>query len=125
MAFRDTRRIFQPFPPSRLHGEHAALDSFPPQIGYWVILVKNVVEINAAALESDHEIPVEGSFAWHGLTPGKTGRRIESFRPDMLGVRSVFPLAFPVVRAIRREAKKTKPDVNTVTGGRRNTRTYS
>ena len=93
--------------------------SFPLGVGYLGAVIKNDVEVEImdAAVESDHEHSMGDDFTWHGSPLEQIRRRIEKFKPDILGVSCIFSLAFPVVREICREVKRIDPDIFTITGG--------
>jgi anaerobic magnesium-protoporphyrin IX monomethyl ester cyclase len=116
---RKIERVFLLFPPVRLPRETAQIASCPLGVGYLAAAVRDRAEVQVmdAVAESEHVHRLEGDFAWHGVPLSEIRRRIERFRPDLVGITCLFSSVFPVVRQICREVKRIDPGIITMTGG--------
>jgi magnesium-protoporphyrin IX monomethyl ester (oxidative) cyclase len=76
-----------------------------------------VVALDAMVEGHNQEQSISKHLVRFGLSLPEIQRRIESFKPDILGVSTIFSSQFPIVREIISRAKAADPDLVTVTGG--------
>jgi phosphonoacetaldehyde methylase len=112
-------RVFLLFPPARLCRETMKVASSPLGVGYIASSIRDLVdvEIMDALVESDHQHYMGGDFTWYGSPLLEIRKRIEKFKPDIVGITCIFSSVFPVVREICNMIKDIDPEIITITGG--------
>jgi magnesium-protoporphyrin IX monomethyl ester (oxidative) cyclase len=76
------------------------------------------VQILDATVEgSNHEEILEGGFTHRGMGYDEIIRRVESYRPDLVGITCLFSCNFPVVRELTHRIKELDSDIIVGSGG--------
>ena len=112
-------RVFLLFPPARLCRETMKVASSPLGVSYLASSIRDLVdvEIMDAVVESDHHHDLGNDFTWYGSSISDIKKRVEKFKPDIVGTTCIFSSVFPVVREICRTVKQIDPEIVTITGG--------
>ncbi|MFC1654938.1 cobalamin-dependent protein, partial [Myxococcota bacterium] len=114
------KRILLIFPPARIQrdGIKIALPPMGPACLAAVVREKYDVAILDALAEGFHnERPSSHGFYIYGLPPDEIGRRIQAFRPDLVGFTCPYSSTFPVVAELCKISKAVAPSAITVAGG--------
>ncbi len=108
------------FPPVRLYRETMKLVFSPLGVAYIASVIRDDVEVeimDAAAEGFNREEILDENFIRFGSSLADVRRRIEYFKPDVVGMSCLFSSVFPMVREVCQEVKRIDPDIITITGG--------
>lgn len=117
---RPIERILLIFPPARIQrdGIKIALPPMGPACLAAVVREKYDVAILDALAEGFHnERPSSHGFYIYGLPLDEIGRRIEAYKPDLVGFTCPYSSTFPVVAELCKTSKAVAPSAITVAGG--------
>ncbi len=114
------RKVLLVFPPTRV-GSEQILACMPPLGALYLAATfrrRYEVQILDATAEgfSNRRILDDG-FRQVGLNPEQIKERIQQFRPDVVGVTTLFSSSYPCVEEVLRVAKEVDPGIVTVVGG--------
>jgi len=117
---RHIERVFLLFPPIRLYRETMKLVFSPLGVSYLASFIRQDVDVaimDAVAEGFDHEVGLDEDFISYGSPLSEIRKRIEAFRPQVVGITCLFSSVFPIIRQLCRMVKQVDPDILTVIGG--------
>ena len=117
---RNIERVFLLFPPIRLYRETMKLVFSPLGVSYLASSIRQEVDVrimDAVAEGFHHDEELDEDFIAYGSPRSEIKKRIEAFRPQVVGITCLFSSVFPVIRQICRMVKEVDPDILTVIGG--------
>ncbi len=117
---RKIERVFLLFPPIRLYRETMKLVFSPLGVSYLASFIRPEVDVrimDAVAEGFHHEEELDEDFIAYGSPLSEIKQRIETYRPQVVGITCLFSSVFPVIRQICRMVKEVDPDILTVIGG--------
>jgi len=117
---RNIERVFLLFPPIRLYRETMKLVFSPLGVSYLASFIRPEVDVkimDAVAEGFHHEEELDEDFIAYGSPLSEIRKRIEAYRPQVVGITCLFSSVFPVVRQICRMVKEVDPNILTVIGG--------
>lgn len=119
-APRQIERVFLLFPPIRLYRETTKLVFSPLGVSYLASFLRPEFEVaimDAVAEGFDHEEKLDRDFISYGSPLADIRKRIETYRPQVVGVTCLFSSVFPIIRQVCRMVKQVDPGIITVIGG--------
>lgn len=117
---RNIERVFLLFPPIRLYRETMKLVFSPLGVSYLASFVRPEVDVkimDAVAEGFHHDEELDEDFIAYGSPLSEIRKRIEAYRPQVVGITCLFSSVFPVVRQVCRMVKEVDPNILTVIGG--------
>jgi phosphonoacetaldehyde methylase len=117
---RDIRKVLLLFPPTRIGNESHPACLPPMGLMYLAAVIRGQYEVRIldATVEDYHNItPMPGGFQRFGLSYAEIRRRIEDFRPDLVGMTCLWASSAPVIRDLTAMIKQIDPAILTVIGG--------
>ena len=119
-AQKKIEKVFLLFPPVRLYRETMKLVFPPLGVGYIASVIRNDVGVkimDAVAEGFYHEEDLDEDFLIYGSSYEDIIRRIEEYKPDIVGISCLFSSVFPVVREVCKRVKALDKNIITITGG--------
>ena len=117
---RKIERVFLLFPPVRLYNETMKLVFPPLGISYIASVIRDIVDVklmDAVAEGFYNEVELDQEFLMYGSSYDDILKRIQEFKPDIVGITCLFSSVFPVIRELCRRIKQWNPETITITGG--------
>ncbi len=117
---RDIQKVLLLFPPMRNAKENHRACLPPMGLMYLASVIRDDydVQILDATVEDFYNVvPLAGGFQQFGLSYPEIRRRIEAFKPDLVGMTCLFSQVIPVIRDLCRMVKEIDAEVPTVIGG--------
>jgi len=117
---RKIERVFLLFPPVRLYKETMKLVFPPLGVSYIASVIRNDVEVkimDAVAEGFYNESELDEDFLMYGSRYEDIIRRIEDYKPDIVGITCLFSSVFPIVREVCKRLKTLDKNIITITGG--------
>jgi magnesium-protoporphyrin IX monomethyl ester (oxidative) cyclase len=117
---RDIQRVLLLFPPTRIGNESHPACLPPMGLMYLAAVIRPDYEVRIldATVEEYYNItPMPGGFQRFGLAYPQIRRRIEEFRPDLVGMTCLWASSAPVIRDLTAMIKEIDPSILTVIGG--------
>ena len=120
MTLRPIQRVLLVFPPIINTRFTNNICTLPMGIAALAACLRDRVEVavlDAVVEGHNHETAINRRLVQFGLSYEEIQDRVAEFRPDLLGVSTIFSHQFPAVREIVRRAKLADPELLTVAGG--------
>jgi anaerobic magnesium-protoporphyrin IX monomethyl ester cyclase len=117
---RDIQRVLLLFPPTRIGNESHPACLPPMGLMYLAAAIRGDYDVRIldATVEDYYTItPMPGGFQRFGLPYPEIRRRIEQFRPDIVGMTCLWSASAPVIREIGAIIKDVDPRILTIIGG--------
>lgn len=117
---RDIQKVLLLFPPTRIGNESHPACLPPMGLMYLAGVIRNDYEVRIldATVEDYYNVtPMPGGFQRFGLPYDEIRRRIEEFRPQVVGMTCLFASTIPVIRDLTSIIKSIDPGILTIIGG--------
>jgi len=117
---RPIEKVMLIYPPVTFSPQSMKQCHPPLGLAYIAAVLRDKVELevlDAAAEGWHHEERAGNKLLRYGLSFDEVQRRIEKFRPDMVGISCIFSSQFRNVAELCRRVKEIDPETVTITGG--------
>ena len=113
-------RVFLLFPPVRMFRENPQQLLSPLGVSYIASVIRNDVDVQImdAMIEGfNNKIELDKDFVRYGSSYNDILKRIENFKPDIVGISCLWSTNAPVFMELAREIKKLDKDIIIIAGG--------
>lgn len=119
-AVKKIERVFFLFPPVRMFRENPQQLLSPLGVSYIASVIRNDVDVQImdAMIEGfNNKVELDSDFVRYGSSYGDILKRIEQYKPDMVGISCLWSTNAPVFRELAREIKKIDRNILIIAGG--------